>query len=224
MAAKTRVKKEEKPIRLFTSDLLESFTHINPLVVLVVFLILIALFIYRAATINADITWWQILLGFIIGFVLWSPTEYLLHRFVFHWMPKVMTPAKERFLFMMHGIHHAQPMVKTRLVMPPIVSLPLAIVFYFLFWLIIGKLFGAVQFVDSVMAGFLFGYLTYDMMHYSLHHINFPGGYYKKLRVHHMNHHFLTHDQRFGVSSWFWDRVFGTLPKDQPKKPATASN
>jgi sterol desaturase/sphingolipid hydroxylase (fatty acid hydroxylase superfamily) len=60
--------------------------------------------------------------------------------------------------------------------------------------------------------GFLFGYLFYDMMHYSTHHIPMPWKWYKWLKFNHMAHHYKTPDRRFGVSSGLWDIVFRTKP------------
>ena len=41
--------------------------------------------------------------------------------------------------FIMHGVHHDYPNDATRLVMPPIISVPLAIVFYLVFILTLGR-------------------------------------------------------------------------------------
>ena len=51
----------------------------------------------------------------------------------------------QAIFFLFHGVHHAQPQLKTRLVMPPIVSIPMAIVFYGLFSLVFGVLLGVPQ-------------------------------------------------------------------------------
>lgn len=222
MSTKYKINHDEKPQRLFKSDFLEFFTHISPVAVLVIFGVIIALFIRSAVILNQGLPGWHILLGILIGLVLWFPTEYILHRFLFHFQPKVMTPTKERLLFLMHGVHHTQPACKTRLVMPPVVSIPMAAVFYLLFWLVAAKLFGAPQYAQSIMAGFLIGYLIYDMAHYALHHINIGGNYWKKLKKHHMHHHFTEHDMRFGVSTWFYDVVFGTMPKEKAKVSSSA--
>lgn len=220
MTTKYKINNEEKPLRLFKSGFLEFFTHISPVVVLVLFSLIIAWMIHSAVMLNAGKTGLHVLLGILIGLVIWFPTEYTLHRFLFHFQPKTMTPTKERILFLMHGVHHTQPRCKTRLVMPPVVSIPMAAVFYLVFWLIAAKLFGAPQYADSVMAGFLIGYLIYDMTHYALHHFNIGGEYWKKLKKHHMHHHFTEHDLRFGVSTWYYDIVFGTMPKADAKTRA----
>ncbi len=51
-------------------------------------------------------------------------------------------------------------------------------------------------------------------MHYATHHFPMRWGFLGYLKRHHMLHHYKTPDLRFGVSSPFWDWVYGTLPKD----------
>lgn len=210
MSSNTKAR-DERGVRLFKSDFMEFFTHISPVAVLVIFLPAVAFFLYRSALATRSV--WQVLAGFLIGVAIWTPTEYLLHRFVFHFSPPNPSERMQRFLFLMHGVHHAEPRVKTRLVMPPVVSLPLAGLFYLLFNLVIGRLLGQSAWVPGVFAGFILGYLIYDLTHYALHHFSFKGRYFEKLRRHHMAHHFKTHNQRFGVSTWFWDDVFRTNPQ-----------
>ena len=64
-----------------------------------------------------------------------------------------------------------------------------------------------------VGAGFLCGYLIYDMTHYFLHHHKPKSQLGKRLRELHMRHHFQDHTRGFGVSAPFWDVVFGTRLK-----------
>jgi sterol desaturase/sphingolipid hydroxylase (fatty acid hydroxylase superfamily) len=135
--------------------------------------------------------------------------EYLLHRFLFHY--RARTPRQEWIFFLFHGIHHAQPQCKTRLVMPPVVSIPLALIFYGLFSLVIGGLFAAAHLVGVIFGGFISGYLVYDLIHYATHHFPMRAGVWKWLKRHHMRHHYKMPDRRFGVSSPLWDYVFNTM-------------
>ncbi len=147
-------------------------------------------------------------LGFLAGLFIWTLAEYTLHRFLFHYKPR--TPRQERIFFMFHGIHHAQPQVKTRLVMPLPVSLPGLVVFYGSFYLILAVLLQAPQWVAPLMSGFIIGYLAYDLTHYATHHFPMRAGYAKYIKRYHMQHHYKDADTRFGVSSPIWDWVFGT--------------
>jgi dihydroceramide fatty acyl 2-hydroxylase len=95
-----------------------------------------------------------------------------------------------------------------RLVLPPAMSAPLAILFSYIFYLVLGSpafwTFGA---------AFLAGYLSYDMLHYHVHHHRPTTRLGRKLRELHMRHHFQDGDTGYGVSAPFWDHVFGTAPK-----------
>ena len=110
--------------------------------------------------------------------------------------------------FIIHGVHHDHPNDKMRLVMPPGASIPLALLFFGAFWLIFGS-----PTAYPLFAGFLVGYLTYDYMHYYLHHFVPKSTLGKRLREQHMRHHFQDHRYGYGVSSPIWDVVFGTLPR-----------
>jgi sterol desaturase/sphingolipid hydroxylase (fatty acid hydroxylase superfamily) len=207
--ANIKVNTSEEPIRLFKSDFLEFFTHISPLAVLAIWLPVIGYFLCRAFLQNAQALW-TVFAAILAGLFIWTLAEYVLHRFLFHFPAK--TAWQKRLSFLFHGIHHEQPRVKTRLVMPPAVSIPLAAIFFGLFYLLIGLALGGTQWVAPVFAGFLMGYVIYDMTHYSTHHIPMKKGYLRLIRQQHMHHHFQTPDKRFGVTSPIWDYVFGTMP------------
>jgi dihydroceramide fatty acyl 2-hydroxylase len=139
----------------------------------------------------------------VVGYVVWTLTEYWLHRVVFHYEPERGIGA--RLHWMMHGVHHDHPNDPLRLVMPPSASVPLGLVFALAFQLLLP--FGA---ACAVSAGFFAGYLAYDMTHYYVHHVTPRGPVGRKLRELHMRHHFQDDTAGFGVSAPWWDYVFGT--------------
>ena len=96
--------------------------------------------------------------------------------------------------------------------MPPPVSIPLALLFYAVFYLILDVVLGIPYWIAPTFAGFITGYLIYDMTHYATHHWAMRSGYLKFVKRYHMQHHYKTPDRRFGVSSPLWDMVFGTKP------------
>lgn len=191
--------KEETP-RLFQSQFLEFFSRVSWYVPLVIYLPVVAYFIYRSLTL---ISWSNLILFFIFGTFCWTFVEYVLHRYVFHYKPK--TQFGERLIFIFHGVHHSYPRDPKRLVMPPSVSLPLAFVFYFLFETIFPNNFGMPFF-----AGFVVGYLIYDTTHYAIHHFAIKNKIFLKVKSHHMKHHYQNENLGFGVSSPMWDWIFGT--------------
>jgi sterol desaturase/sphingolipid hydroxylase (fatty acid hydroxylase superfamily) len=208
--AHVEISHDREPIRLFESDFLEFFTHIHPAVVATVWTPVAVYFGIVAIVHRARFAFpvYYIVLACLIGLFVWTWTEYVLHRFVFHFRPR--NPWQQRLSFIIHGVHHAQPRSKTRLVMPPAVSIPLAFLSYGLFVLVVGVLLGAVHWVAPLFSGFIAGYLIYDMWHYAMHHISMRRGIWRWLRRNHMFHHTQTPDLRFGVTSPLWDIVFGT--------------
>ena len=208
---KIEILHDEEPVRLFDSDFLEFFTHIHPAVVLIIWVPVVLMFLYvaiRDAATGDGGGLASILMGFLLGLFLWTLTEYLLHRFVFHFHARA--PWQERLSFLFHGVHHLQPQAKTRLVMPPAVSIPLALLFFGAFYLVLAVTLGLPEWVAPAFAGFITGYLCYDMLHYATHHIPMRRGIWKALKRHHMRHHYKSPDLRYGVSSPLWDVVFGT--------------
>lgn len=141
---------------------------------------------------------------FFLGWFTWSLMEYVLHRFVFH-MP-AHTPRQRLRAFLMHGYHHEFPDDPMRLVAPPLMSWPIAIVVGTAYYWIVGRN----QWI-FLFAGTATGYIAYDWIHYYTHHFRPTRGIGKWLRSYHMLHHF-SDDQRtrIGVSSPLWDLVFGT--------------
>lgn len=201
--------KNPESIRLFKSNFLEFFTHISPVTITVVWApVMIFLLAYSIWTAPSKVFPWYIPAAFVIGLFLWTLGEYTLHRFLFHYQAK--TEKAQRIFFLFHGVHHAQPQDKTRLVMPFPVSVPLALVFYGLFTLILGILLKVPQWVNPLTAGFMTGYLVYDLTHYATHHFPMRSGYAKYLKRYHMAHHYKDPNTRFGVSSPIWDWVFRT--------------
>jgi sterol desaturase/sphingolipid hydroxylase (fatty acid hydroxylase superfamily) len=201
------------PIRLFKSDFLEFFTHISPVTVMVIYIPVAVYSLVVAIRNGSAFSSVAVIPALVLlGLFLWTFSEYMLHRFLFHYPAR--NAWQERISFLMHGVHHKQPRCKTRLVMPPVVSIPLAALFLGAYYLVFGILFGVPHWVAPVFSGFMFGYLFYDLTHYATHHVPIPSRYYRFLKKYHMDHHYKTPDARFGVSSPIWDRVFGTYPAD----------
>jgi sterol desaturase/sphingolipid hydroxylase (fatty acid hydroxylase superfamily) len=141
---------------------------------------------------------------FFAGLFVWTFVEYIMHRFVFHYMP-ADKPWAQRLHFIFHGVHHDYPSDRLRLVLPPSVSIPLALVFYFLF-----RALMPANYLFGFFPGFILGYLIYDISHYAIHHFNFKGSIWKKIKQHHMLHHYQDPAKGYGVSSPLWDKVFGS--------------
>lgn len=188
---------------MFESDLLDVFSRTHPLVVPLLFLPASLCCLWEGVVARGVGAGAAALL-FLAGAAVWSLAEYWLHRTFFHWTPP--GPLGRRLHYLVHGVHHTWPRDKYRLVMPPAVSVTLFFVFFAIFRVVLGP-----RAVFPFHAGFAIGYMSYDLIHYAIHHHNPRWKYALDLKKHHMLHHFKSPDARFGVSSRLWDRVFGTL-------------
>jgi len=194
-------------IRLFENPLLERLSKISPVTVLLVYSPLIIHGIWRSFAVGVPALTFIVL--FVSGIPFWTLFEYYFHRYVFHFTPQGEFQKRVSFLF--HGVHHQYPNDKKRLVMPIALSLLIAIVLFAVFSLLFGS------WTWAFSSGFALGYLAYDMTHYSIHHFKPPRvKYLKNVWKSHIDHHFRDSTKGYGVSSSFWDRVFGTL--QAPKK------
>jgi dihydroceramide fatty acyl 2-hydroxylase len=188
---------------MFHSDLLDRLSRVHPVVPLVIFIPAIAVLfaLGQEGKGPLEVTAW--LAG---GYIFWTLTEYWMHRVVFHFEPE--GGVGSRLHWIIHGVHHDHPNDRMRLVMPPSMSVPLALGFWGLFLLVIGA-----PDAHLAAAGFFSGYLAYDMTHYHLHHHSSRTRLGKLLRELHMRHHFQDDTRGFGVSAPFWDHVFGTVQR-----------
>lgn len=195
--------------RIFKSPLLEFLTKTSPTITLVVYLPIVAWLVYwyvsnysQSLTTTAAI--------FFGGYLFWTLFEYLMHRYIFHFISD--SPVAKRFHYLVHGVHHEYPRDHERLFMPPVPGLLILSVIFSLQYLLLG------HYTFIFLPGMLVGYLTYAFIHYSMHRFQPP----KNLRFlwkHHNMHHFKYTDRAFGVSSPLWDYIFGTMPpREQERK------
>jgi sterol desaturase/sphingolipid hydroxylase (fatty acid hydroxylase superfamily) len=197
---KQYVSNSQESVPMFKNRLMEQLSKVHFSVPLIIFIPVITFLCWLSLVKvnNGIITW---LLCVLAGISVWSFVEYVLHRFVFHFEPQSSWGRKLHFIF--HGVHHDYPNDAMRLVMPPSVSIPLATGFFFLFRSLIPE-----YYLYGFFAGFLAGYLFYDISHYALHHLNFKSKFWKKLKKHHMQHHYFDATKGYGVSSSLWDKIF----------------
>jgi dihydroceramide fatty acyl 2-hydroxylase len=189
--------------RMFESDLLDKLSRVHPAVPPILFGPVIVFMLVEGLVRG---TGWATLGWFAGGYAFWTLSEYWIHRVIFHFEPERGLGA--RLHWIIHGVHHDHPNDPMRLVMPPSVSVPLSALFVWGFYAVLGSPaflpFGA---------GFLSGYLFYDMLHYHLHHHRPGTAAGRWLRELHMRHHFQDHERGYGISAPYWDSVFRTALK-----------
>lgn len=204
----TSSKKPYPSIRVFQKDWMERTTHVHPIVPLLVWAPVVTYFLYVSFS---ELPSWQVIGAGAMGFLIWTLTEYTMHRFVFHFPAE--GPTQERIQFLLHGLHHSDPIDPTRLVMPPVMSIPLATLFYFTFRSVVGP-----ELIAPFFAFFIIGYLCYDYIHYAVHHFNPRTKVGKTIKQHHMLHHYVSPNARWGVSTPIWDHVFGSLEEKRKER------
>ncbi|MEP7172430.1 MAG: sterol desaturase family protein [Aestuariivirga sp.] len=143
----------------------------------------------RQAMINAALV--------ISGYLAWGLVEYAVHRFVLHHVP---------FFSAVHRAHHnaSDELIGT----PTILSV---MIFYCLVYWPGMELLGHRP-AAAFSAGLLAGYLFYAGVHYAVHHLGSGGfAFLQVLKRQHAMHHHGASEKNFGVTTVFWDRLFGTL-------------
>ena len=118
------------------------------------------------------------------GAVAWTLSEYIVHRFVLH----NLTPTQ-------HALHHVNP------------DEPVLKVFWQI-WVCFALVYSIAG--GAFLAGALIAYAWYLFVHHCAHHRR--GNLPLPLLKHHRSHHrFAT--RNYGVSTTFWDHVFGTVQR-----------
>ncbi|GCE83796.1 fatty acid hydroxylase [Komagataeibacter diospyri] len=201
MMQQKRRMKEEAPLRLFKNPVMESLTLLSFSAFVVVWSIILFAALFFAWRMAVSIK--MMALYCVIGFVVWFPFEYLMHRFLFHFQAK--SAFIQSMVFVMHGNHHEQPNHPLRNLMPLSVSLPLALVIWGGCVWSMGYGVGG-----AVAAGFLCGYVAYDTVHYSCHQFPMRFPLLRKIKIHHINHHYRQTDANYAITAVFLDKVCHT--------------
>lgn len=228
-----RLPRQDPTARMFEADWMEVLSRVHPLVPHAIFVPVVAFMLWRS--LEGGVGAWSTAGLVVTGLATWSVAEFLLHRYVFHEIAdedversvhrkvRRLDPEepiiprldgwRERFYFVAHGVHHLFPSDPRRLVMPPSVSVPLAVGFYLLFTATLGA-----RLTPAFFAGFVVGYLVYDSFHFAVHFIR-PGGRTEEAMYRigkgHMRHHFADNTKDYGVSSPLWDLLVGTFNREE---------
>lgn len=193
--------------KVFDNPILERLTrtHISVPITILMTIAAVLLYIAFVYTDYTQLTPLYVIGLFILGFFSFTLIEYIAHRYLFHMQPT--TELKRKVQYALHGLHHEYPKDKDRLAMPPIMSLLLATILFFVFYFLIDtKVFG-------FLPGFITGYCGYLFVHFIVHAYAPPNNIFKGLWLNHSIHHYKDNTQIFGVSSQLWDYIFGTIKK-----------
>jgi len=135
----------------------------------------------------------------LLGTMFYTFIEYWFHRVVLH-----------ELLAQAHRNHHRQPK-KLRIITTPILPVYM---YNFLVVLVLRSILGA-PVVAAINCGVTLGQITMDLSHIAFHS-NFRPWYLESARSYHLHHHFSKDDLAHGLTTSFWDMIFGTLPSRWP--------
>jgi len=202
------MKNKNQSSRLFENNFLESLTHVHPIIPLILWAPVALYLLWQGISLDqlsiSEVTLWA-----LIGLVVWTFTEYFLHRFVFHFNAK--SELGKWIIHLFHGVHHDEPDDPTRLVMPPFPAIVIMAALYFFFSLIVPS-----SKMNIFMSFFIIGYLAYDYIHYATHHFPMTSKVGRYLKKYHLRHHHAKEHSKYGVSNPLWDYILFTVTG--PKK------
>lgn len=195
--------------RLFDNPVLESLTRTNPYITFFTYVPLMLIIFYLGME-YFGISFQQALLVSVAALFIWTLVEYLMHRYVYHFINE--NKWVQKFHYLSHGVHHHYPKDEGRLFLPPVPGLLMASLFFGVFYLIMGT------WAFAFFPGFVTGYLGYVYMHWAIHKFRKPKNRFGYIWTHHNLHHFKYNDRAFGVSTPLWDHIFGTMPPKEEQK------
>ncbi|WP_426060365.1 sterol desaturase family protein [Hymenobacter sp. B1770] len=195
--------KHKGSAQLFENPLLERLSHTHIALPVGIFAATALLSMYYGLS-HGFMSGLSALGLFLLGLFAFTYAEYAVHRYLYH-LPAT-TPRRAKLQYTLHGVHHEYPKDKTRLAMPPIVTVFVASLLFFIFRLSFGS------YAFGLLAGFTFGYAMYLFVHYATHAYAPPKNFLKVWWTHHAQHHYRPEPVAFGVSSTLWDHINGTMP------------
>ena len=195
--------KHKGSAQLFQNPVLERLSHTHIALPVGIFALTTVLSLYYGIT-HGFMSGAAAFGLFLLGLLAFTFAEYAVHRYLYH-IPAT-TPGRTKFQYTMHGVHHEYPKDKTRLAMPPIITVFVSSLLFFIFRLAFGS------YAFGLLGGFTFGYATYLFVHYAIHAYSPPKNFLKVWWTHHSQHHYRQDEVAFGVSSTLWDHISGTMP------------
>lgn len=142
----------------------------------------------------------NLLLSFVTGIALWTLAEYLMHRFLGH------EHKGKNFFKAEHGQHHAKYNYFAPAYKKALLALAVTVVLFILIQAVLSA-----SLTLAFLSGFLGMYILYEVTHYRFHIRKPVAKPFIVLRKHHFYHHFHNPNTNHGVTTRFWDRVFGTF-------------
>ena len=135
---------------------------------------------------------------FLLGALAWPLLEYAIHGILAHRLRTFVSP--------LHWAHHEDPravFTSPSAWLPALVGV-LALAIWLLGW----------PAGLALTSGAALGFARYEWLHWRIHFRSPRGAREARRRAHHLAHHYVDPTAYHGVTTRFWDRVFGSLPAD----------
>jgi sterol desaturase/sphingolipid hydroxylase (fatty acid hydroxylase superfamily) len=145
---------------------------------------------------------------FALGLVLWPVIEYGIHGVLAHRLRSFVSP--------LHWEHHKHP---RRVFTSPLAWVPGAALLFGVF----AYLLGAAT-AGALVAGVLAGFGRYEYLHWRFHFREPRSARERRLRAHHLAHHFRNPKAYHGVTTRLFDRLLGTLPAEHESDYAAVAD
>src|SRR4029077_20319300 len=81
------VSNKDETVRLFESDFIEFFSRVHPIAPLVLYPPVVGFILYGSVR-QRQLLLVAVTALFLLGILLWTLTESLIHRYIFHYQPK----------------------------------------------------------------------------------------------------------------------------------------
>ncbi|HET7292703.1 MAG TPA: sterol desaturase family protein [Vicinamibacteria bacterium] len=146
---------------------------------------------------------------FLLGGAAWTALEYWVHRYILHGRFPDGPGALKHLLHVLfdhlHVEHHKRPWDGNH------VNGTLKDTGPFVALLILASWAFPVATAPVFVAGLMQFYVLEEWVHHSVHFCNFKGHYFQYIKRHHLYHHSPRGSEvGYGLTSGFWDVVFGT--------------
>jgi sterol desaturase/sphingolipid hydroxylase (fatty acid hydroxylase superfamily) len=148
-------------------------------------------------TLEERAAWCIALCGGVIAFTL---LEYLTHRVLLHGVPPFSG---------LHDVHHRSPTADIGI--PTWLSAAFGGAVFASLYLGAG-----LNLASGLTAGLILGYLWFGLLHHAVHRWRArDGSYLHRAKRRHSRHHHERQPGNFGVTTAYWDRLFGTTVLDR---------
>src|SRR5260370_36010937 len=97
MADRLYISNKNETVRMFESDFMEFFSRVHPVTPLALYLPVVGYMLYVSLW-HRHLSFVAVAALFLLGVLLWTLIEYLIHRYIFHYQPKTRWGNQMHFL------------------------------------------------------------------------------------------------------------------------------